>query len=803
MFVLKGYQERALEALRDYLRLAEQIDDVDAAFYQATREHYGRGVPYQPVLQLPRLPYVCIRIPTGGGKTVVACHSVGIVAQDFLRQERCVVLWLVPTNTIRDQTLTALRDRVHPYRQALEAGVGGSVSMMDISEALCAQRQTLDGETVVIVSTAAAWRVGDTEGRKVYEQNGTLMSHFQGYPDSVLAKLEKYEGSEKPVPSLANVLCLRRPVVIVDEAHNMRTPLSFETLARFDPSCILEFTATPARDSNVLFHISAYELKAESMIKLPIRLEVRPIWREALVSAIDKLRELEELANLERAETGEYLRPIALVQAQPRSQRGDRLTVEVVKQSLAELGVPPEQIAIETGERQEVKTWEYDNKKKLFDDSCPIRYIITVDKLREGWDCPFAYLLCSVREVGASTAVEQILGRVLRMPQAIRKKQDGLNHAYAFVTSHRFGQTANTLADALIANGFTRFEAHTAVESPQQRLGLDVGLFATPEETMPPAERGELFDVPVLALWVDGELEPVEDYHFMQSAWKLADCDARLTEEEFSSRHPAAEAYELDVSEQGRIETRFVSEVQEQLMLVMPQDISTAEELVVWLDRRIRHPDVSQTQAQLFILRTVEHLITERQIPLAALVRDRLRLRDAAARKINEHRQAAVKSEYQRILFGDAASEIEVSPQRVFTYDPDQYPANSFYSGSYEFNKHYYRAVGAMNGEEERCAQLLDSLPKVSYWVRNIERQPDFSFWLQTSTDKFYPDFVALLEDGRVLALEYKGTDRLTTEDTREKVDVGALWQARSGGQCIFVLVSVDDYESRLRNVAS
>ena len=113
MLELKTYQEEALDKLREYLTLTREMG-AKKAFVTITER------PYHSVKQLPALPYVCLRIPTGGGKTLMACHAVGIASREVLRQERCLVLWLVPTNTIKEQTLSALRDLQHPYRQALD-----------------------------------------------------------------------------------------------------------------------------------------------------------------------------------------------------------------------------------------------------------------------------------------------------------------------------------------------------------------------------------------------------------------------------------------------------------------------------------------------------------------------------------------------------------------------------------------------------------------------------------------------------------------------------------------------------------
>ena len=327
----------------------------EPAFVIKTRQ------PFHPVAQLPDLPYICLRIPTGGGKTLVACHAVGVIQSEFLQQDRSLVLWLTPTDTIKSQTLAALRNREHPYRQALDSTVRSPVNVLELAEAFEISRAALDGATTIIVSTMAAVRVEDTEGRRIYEQNGALMPHFEDIPEAAKRSLEKYENGA-PIPSLANLLCLRRPAIVVDEAHGARTDLSFEALARFNPACILELTATPTQPpkpnpSNVLYHVSAYELKAEHMIKLPIRLELRGQWREAIAAAVAKRNELQTLAEAERAlrrVSAPHRAPAGPTQEQTRRHADGGGSAG----ALHDLGVPDEQIAEETGEVREVKAWK-------------------------------------------------------------------------------------------------------------------------------------------------------------------------------------------------------------------------------------------------------------------------------------------------------------------------------------------------------------------------------------------------------------------------------------------------------------
>lgn len=863
MLQLKEYQQRTLDALKSYFQACVSLGNADTAFYDITRQVFGTGIPYRNVKELPGLPYVCLRVPTGGGKTLVACHSVSIAANDLLRADNPLVLWLVPSNAIREQTINALKDRAHPYRKALDATMG-SVEVMSIQDALYVQRSTLDTETTIIVSTMQAFRVDDTEGRRVYDQSGALMDHFTGIDESLLQGLDRHENG-KPVPSLANVLKLRRPVVIVDEAHNARTELSFETLARFNPACIIEFTATPnthTSPSNVLHSVSAAELKAEAMIKMPIRLETRTNWKELLSDAIGLRNHLEKAAKEERGETGEYIRPIMLIQAQPRHQHQETLTVEVVEKCLiADFNIPDKQIRRATGSDRGLEGID------LAEPSCEVRYIITVQALREGWDCPFAYVLCSVAEMRSSTAVEQILGRIMRLPKAAWKKRTELNMAYAFSASQNFIEAANALEDALVQNGFNRQEAKEFIsQAPAiQQDGFEGGFWGTttfsvpetpnlallPEEIAPkvtydevhcmisiegimgeavkesleqcfgtpegkasverayrknrglpadekgtPSERGEIFSVPQLAVKNGNLFEIFEETHFLDVPWSLSKCDGSLTEAEYVSSRADGQLAEIDVSDKGQIATRFISGLQLQMNYLANEHGETPALLVHWIDRTIHHPDITPEESGAFITKVVRHLIDERKISLEFLFHDKYRLRQVIEARLDQHRKNAHEKAYQTFLLPECATPLTVTPEVCFSYDTVQYPYNMRYQGAYAFRKHYYPYIGDLKpaGEEFECAKFIDALPEVKFWVRNLERRPSYSFWLQTSTDRFYPDFVCLLNDGRYLVVEYKGEDRWSNDDSKEKRDIGGLWAARSDGTCLFVMPKGKDF---------
>lgn len=804
---LKEYQKRTLKTLRDFFQACLRFGKPHLAYSDVSIERFGVSVPYLPAPELSNVPYVCLRLPTGGGKTLVAARSIAIAKDYYLHTDEPLVLWLVPSNTIREQTLTALQERKHPYRKAVEEA-GVNVTVLDISKALSVQPAQLNGVTI-IVSTMQAFRVEETEGRKVYEQNGSLMGHFPASLKPLqLAGLEKHENGS-PVYSLANVLALHRPLVIVDEAHNARTDLSFATLKRFAPSCILEFTATPDTEdypSNVLHTVSAAELKAEGMIKLPIVLETHQDWRVAISQAIAKRNDLEAIARAERAETGEYLRPIVLLQAQPTYKNKSSVNVDAVKQCLLnDNQIPEEQIAIATGDNNEIL------ETNLFAPECPIRYIITVQALREGWDCSFAYILCTVAEQVGATAVEQILGRVLRQPNAQAKNHHELNRAYAFATSLHFANTANNLADALIQNGFERQEVQGLIQIAQQQQRMDIGPWFGDNETRTPMELDSLakdkatvrqtepFSVPKLAVNMGDFLEQFDDSFLDEASLNLAMQDPYLSEEEFPKDALTGITVELDIDEKtGKIRPNFITDLHEQNFLVSSDQKVTKEVLARWLDSNIPHKDVPQTESHIFFLGVVERLLEKNRWSLGELWREKYRLREAARKKVGDIRKSVKSEVFQRTLFSVTEFELVSSPDLVFTFDPEEYPYPPNSLRHHGFKKHYYDVVGDMKaeGEEYQCAQLLDNHPKVKRWVRNLEGRPKHSFWLQTSTDRFYPDFVCELVDGRFFVVEYKGFDRWSDDDSKDKRAIGQTWEDKSDGACVFIMPKGPDWNA-------
>lgn len=906
---LKHYQLQALDSLERYLRRVALLG-ASRAFIECT----GYGYNAEP---FGELPCVCLRIPTGGGKTLLAAHAVALLARERPgRHPQPLALWLVPTDTIRSQTLRALSTPGHPFRSALAQACGDDVVVCDLDTLAQLSPQDFQQRAVVVVSTIQSFRVEDTDQRNVYAFSEAFEPHFRGVPEAQLRALhdlpdalvtaddvavmsaegqpERKAGREmlarfvgQPRWSLANWLALRQPYVIVDEAHTAKTERSFEALKRLNPAVILELTATPVpKRSNVLFHVSAQQLQAEHMIKMPITLvEHTRGWQSAVLDAVQTQRLLEAEAREEETATGAYIRPIVLLQAQ---NQGERVDVDVLRTYLInELHIPEAQVKVATGTRREIEGID------LAARDCAVRYIITVQALGVGWDCPFAYVLCSVQTIRSGTAIEQLLGRVLRMPYAKQRTRPALNRAYAHVTESTTGAAANALADRLIDGmGFDPLDMASMI-APQLPLELMVGageprddgpLFAAPPSAAPlptltvdmPADKplppalAEAVASGMVQISSDGERQRLRLQGHVGDALTeaLVQAQPRKAREGVQqqvqrhnalvagSQAPASrgESFALvprltfraigaDPGKQLPLALLDVESVRETVVLNLlaapiaidgfsmveqgtqwelylegsqykrltvgqgaPSQLDLdavettvrPEDLARWLAEQLQHPsrnvarDVVPAHLRAFTLACVNHLMYDKGLPLAQLVRHQHPLVQRLALRIDELREAAGRAAFRQLVL-DRGWELQTDPSFDFRFDPRVYPVpgNRRYSGRFRMAKHFYGVVADLEDgtEEMLCALAIDGHPRVRRWVRNLDSEPAHAFWLPTSFGRFYPDFVIALDDGRVLVAEYKGEHLRTAPREIEKAQVGQVWAASSGGRAIFTML--------------
>lgn len=445
---LKNYQLQVIRDLERFLELLIEKQSISSAYSTLWNE---KGVnvgidgmpPYKT--ELAGVPQVCFKVPTGGGKTFLAANSIKPIFDSMPHIHPKAVVWLVPSDAILTQTYRTLTDENHDYRKKIDVDFGNKVEIYSKQQLLNGQNfnpTSVSDNLSVFVLSYDSFRTSKKDGRKAYQENGSLLSFVRFKQDSG-SLLEDTDET-----ALIQVIRKLNPVVIVDESHHATSKLSKEMLQNFNPSFVLDLTATPKNGSNIISFVDARQLKAENMVKLPVIVYNRKSQEDVFVSAISLRRKLENEAVEEQKNGGRYIRPIVLFQAQPRNN-DDSTTYDKIKHTLIDMGIPESEIAIKTADSDELKNID------LSSHDCSIRYIITVNALKEGWDCPFAYILATVANRTSSIDVEQILGRILRLPNTRKNEREVLNLSYVITSSNAFYATLDKVVAGLNAAGFT------------------------------------------------------------------------------------------------------------------------------------------------------------------------------------------------------------------------------------------------------------------------------------------------------------------------------------------------------------
>lgn len=751
---LKKYQQLALDRVSEYLKNLESFNP-KMSFMGVTEEPYKSDF-------FGDVPFVCVKIPTGGGKTLVATHATVSTMQTVLKHKmgRGIVMWFVPSEAIKTQTLNKFRDKKDWHRQVFDDAFENSVRIFSNEEALRIRKEDVEDNLCIIVSSLEAFRKDKKfqSKYKVYQENGSLLDHFQNLQDD--SGLEKDEEGTV-LFSLANLIRMYSPIIVIDEGHRTQTQLSIDFLKDLNPSFITEYTATPRSGSNILVNISAADLKDEEMVKLPIVLESANQWEIALARGLEKRSELEKEAKKIKTE---YIRPIALIQAQPNSKTSKNVTVEQVKEHLLKLKVKGEEIAIKTSDQNDLEG------VNLFSKSCKIKYIITVNALAEGWDCSFAYVLISLANIGSKISVEQIIGRIIRMPYAERKADEDLNRSYVFASARNFNEAATQIISGLETNGYSKADLINGGSKDQKDPSV--------------IERvvKKDFAVPMISFGKDPlYFESLIGEKFELSKQK-ADFDLDI---HYDSDGRAIIDIEKD---------HWIKGKQQMLRLTYRDKNFSARELAVWLDKKLRFTILNQQDKLKFIEKVIAHQLKKKS--LVDLSINRWVLLEKLNSSIISTLEDYAKSNFDSaIKKGKIAVKSFESLPKTITID-QVIPQ--------DFNKNYYKKIDKLNKEELNFVERLDldTLPNINFWVRIREKKDPF--YLQGwKRNKFYPDFVVSTKKGNIIALEWKGEDRVSNEDTRYKEEVGKVWESLGKGKLHFFLAHTSNEEEVLRSVKS
>jgi len=834
---LKEYQQGVLDKIDRYLSvLAEKREDAEAFVeFQKTRGkevesgdycrtawedlNNERRLPYlrdrdgntfvAPYLSrwdgLRRaIPNICLKVPTGGGKTLLASCALERIQTDYFKRQTGFVLWVVPSDAIYRQTWKMLANREHPYRQILERASGGRVKLLEKGDAFT--RRDVEGQLCVMLLMLPSASRKSKETLRLFRDSGRFTSFFPPEDDSnanrqLLDEVRNLDindlsdqgwmqgivpGALSIKQSLGNVLRLVRPVVVIDEGHRAYSDTARDTLSGFNPRFIVELSATPntkgTHQSNVLVNVPGTDLKDEEMIKLPINVinEDKGGWKHTLTLAHARLAELSRDAAAFQSESGRYIRPIMLVRVE-RTGREQRDTVfvhaeDVREYLIGQLGVHEEEIRLKTSEKDEL------GSDDLLVETCGVRYIVTKDALREGWDCPFAYVLAVLSKTTANTALTQMIGRVLRQPHTRLTHHTALDECYVFTFDQDVREAVNGVRRGLEDEGMADLAANVKASdgeggarriSRKEVIGRDKAFNKVPtiflprilhrDDQAPEGYRALDYDRDIL-----GRLD-WESFRFLQADQVSVEADEKL------KRTIARIDIDQNATQTGRTLFDFIQETVEEL----PEEGID----VAFLVRQLLDVIPNPWQGMRILSETLDTL-RQRGVSEERLYANRLDLLKGLKVDLRQQVNRAAEDLFlQKLAGGDIALKLVTSKNRELNWalaktleidvsDEDRplYRKDGELLGKCLFEKVYQRDFNPL---EKETAWYLDSRDCVYWWHRiAVNRQ---SYGLQGwQRHRVYPDLLACLhgtEEGkfRFSVLETKGEHLKGNDDTAYK----------------------------------
>ena len=817
MFRQLDYQDRVLSTLNAYLDLLKEkkresdeivelaaskphlklpIPDFAKETWEALKAD-GKlpasraGTPFSPRMDgcdRP-VPNAVLKVPTGGGKTWLAVSAVSRIMGRYLDRNTGFVLWIVPNEAIYTQTLKHLKDRQHPYRQALDRAAAGRVRIMEKTDPLNAR--DVETHLCVMILMLQSSNRENQDTLKMFQDRGDVHGFFppEGEQQAHRAALDRtpnlaaYEDMFPMVKdSLGNALRIIRPVVVLDEGHRAISDLAFRTLYGFNPCFVLELTATPqdvqprggktpreGRYANVLVEVTGRELDREGMIKMPLNLDPRQSddWKATLNAALTRLNALDIDARKLRADTGRYLRPIMLIQVERTGadqRESGHIHAEDVKDWLLTAGFDEAEIAIKTAERNDLNQPE---NLDLLSPTNRIRAIITKQALQEGWDCPFAYVLCALAASSNLKAMTQLVGRILRQPYATKTGVDALDECHVITHHADTATVVEAIKDGLEQDGLGDLVLHVSQDDTSS-----TGKVTRQIKRRPAFAKTEIY-LPKVMIVEDGEAREL-DYE--------TDVLANIDWRGFDPKDIAARIPENAQAAESQLQRIKLADDGEDLF-VGETVAENAEALVFQPAHAVRM--ISDIVPNPFVGREiVGHLVEA----LRARGFDESRIGQLSSLIVEELRKGL---DTERTRRAEALFKAEVAAGRIqfrlrldgrnwrmpFTVETTE-PENarqllSKTGGPLEKSLFAPVYENELNNDERDVAVYLDGEKALAWWHRNVARtQYGIQGWKKA---KIYPDFIFAVQsegqDKRITVLETKG-DQLDNLDTAYKREV-------------------------------
>jgi type III restriction enzyme len=851
---LKPYQQQVINDLSLFLEYIQETKDIPDSFNDFWKKH--PRIPLTPfpgsVIEpyknnIPGVPHICMKVPTAGGKTFIACNAIKTIFNGFDYDKPKAVMWLVPSITILDQTIKNLKDPDHPYRQKINAEFGNRVEVFDKATLLQGSgfnATTIKEQLNIMVFSFDSLRARNKEDRKVFQENGNLQS------------FENVLGKDTEI-TLGSVIKYLNPLVIVDESHNAESELSVDMLKEINPCFILDLTATPRKNSNIISFIDALELKKENMVKLPVIVYNHFDKTEVINSSLQLQKRLEQQAREEEKKGGKYIRPIVLFQAQPKNgdflnEEEEKSNVQKLKEMLIELKIPEEQIKIKTANINEIKGIDLMSKE------CEVRFIITINALKEGWDCPFAYILASLADKSSAVDVEQILGRVLRQPYVMKHNFPLLNLSYVLTASSKFLDTLENIVHGLNKAGFSERDYKLAdpemlQEAKKQEPLQQLHIFSLTNEAA--REENITDDIDTSRIIQDGAETANDSISEIERSAIQQNEEFEKTVTEMEADHLTHLPNEIQsLVKVYPIKDVFVQQAESihlpQFYLKIPaNDIfgNTEQELLLEKENLLEGFKLSQQSTDINFDDVSSELY---KIDLDETKKDHVPTFIRLDKNVSEsmmtymlnpaRKGSRIKNFTKRImdLIGNMYpipdKEIEKYLNHVLENFTDE-QFGDFYNKEYSYKekikqkieslseafaekkfkdfldtdkvyikpsfelpknimpgetsksiaKSLYEKEGSMNTFEERVINEIGNMNNISFWTRNLERK---GFKINGFINH-YPDFIIQTKSGKTVLLETKG-DHL---DAEQKIRLGNLWAGKAGNNFRYFMV----YEKR------
>jgi type III restriction enzyme len=804
MIQLKEYQQETLKTVRGYLEVLADMRgkdakaraiDSDLGFdWPARAWEKAKGGGYYPRrngLRQP-LPAFCLKVPTGGGKTLLATKAIDLINTHFLKSNRGLVLWIVPTTQIYNQTLAALKDRDHPYRQTLDNASGARTLILERTQHFTPT--DIEGNLCVLLLMlpAAARQTKDT--LRMFRDSGGFDAFFPSEEDysghtarlNEVPNLDTFDASEFSArqikTSLGNTLRTLNPLIILDEGQKAYSQLARETIEGFNPCMIVELSATPPQGANVLVDVKGTALEREGMIKLDLHVhnDTSVDWKKTLLNAAERRDFLEAQGREHEARTGKYIRPICLIQVERtgKEQRdGKYIHAEDVREYLHQRhGVTADMVAIKTSEKDELK--EVDDVGGLLSRSCQIRYIITKQALQEGWDCPFAYVLAVLTNPGSKTALTQLVGRILRQPDGRKTGNRWLDESYVYCFQRKGGVLLEDIRKGFGAEGLGDLKGRIIDENTHVDRGSDREIF--PRERF--RSQAEHLVLPAFMIKDGREWRPVhyEPDILARVPWGEANIDPllalELPNEDTTGRHTrhglgrekilqeedlASEGERLDLGEDAEPDCAFAAS---HLQEVMPNP---------W-----RGNDIARKVFASLALRYERRRVLDSYVFVLEEMRRRLLVeRDRLARQVFQELLNDGTMRFMVVTDEFCREKIDYTklPQEMVL--PENEPrANRVNGMPFQLSLFEQMPASGFNGLESAVATFLDAQEQLFFWYRNRSRHDYFVQGWQPH--RIYADFIFTTarqaaeesEIDRVFVVETKGQHLAGVKDAEGKL---------------------------------